>query len=230
MVIPLPEAPGAPAGVAVTSLSIFDACPRRYFLQSALGWPRLQAEAGTGGTGAMALGTEVHEFLGGLRTEASPEARELSAVFEQSELSARAGRAARVERELDFLTLVGSTLLRGQIDLYFEHDGYGVLVDYKTDRHMNDARLRAYTLQLRLYALALERTTGRAPREAWLFSLRDGSAHAVGISPAELSEAHQVIERWSEAEQQGNFPLRESEECRWCPFVGGACPAVQPAE
>jgi ATP-dependent exoDNAse (exonuclease V) beta subunit len=225
VVSPRPATPQAPAGVAVTSLSVFDACPRRYFLQSVLGWPRPQSGEATGATGAMALGTEVHEYLGGLRAEASPEARELSSVFEQSELAARAGRAARVERELDFLADIGGTLLRGQIDLYFEQDGLGVLVDYKTDRHMNDARLRAYTLQLRLYALALERTTGRAPREAWLFSLRDGTAHAVDVSPAALTEARQAIERWSDAETRGDFPLRETAECRWCPFVAGACPS-----
>lgn len=227
VVKPLEEERQAPAGVAVTSVSVFDACPRRYFLQAALRWPR---PANAGGQGAMALGTEVHEFLGGLREEASAEAKELAGVFEGSELGQRARRAARSEREMDFLAEIDGTLLRGQIDLWFEEQGRGVLVDYKTDRHLSEARLRAYTLQLRLYAAALERTVGRAPEEAWLFSLRDGGAHAVDVGREARAAALAVLEEWRGAEKAGEFPLRETGECRWCPYVAGACPAAQPEE
>lgn len=218
----LEEEREAPAGVAVTSLAVFDACPRRYFLQTALRWPQ---PGNGGGTGAMALGTEVHEYLGGLREEASEEVRALAGVFEASELGQRAKRAARREQEMDFLVEIGGTLVRGQIDLWFEEEGRGVVVDYKTDQSLSEARLRAYTLQLRLYAAALEKTVGRAPEEAWLFSLRDGVAHAVEVGREARASALRVLEEWREAEKAGEFPLKETGECRWCPYVAGACPA-----
>ena len=71
-----PEASASPA-VAVTALATFALCPRRYYLQTLVGWPRAEA---AGSSGAV-LGTEVHELLGGLRDSASDEAHELAAVF-----------------------------------------------------------------------------------------------------------------------------------------------------
>lgn len=212
----------APAGVAVTALALFAECPRRYLLEAALRWPR---EEVSGGGGGRALGTEVHEVLGGLRTEASAEARELAEVFEKSELGERARRASRREHELDFLAEIEGTLVRGQIDLWFEEAGRGVLVDYKTDRYLSEARMRSYELQLRLYGLALEKVVGRAPEEAWLFGLRAGEAHGVEM---QKDAALRVLDEWKEAERAGEFPLRESAECKWCPYVAGACPAQAP--
>lgn len=62
--------------------------------------------------------------------------------------------------------------LRGVIDLLFEHEGRLYLVDWKTDRldDYGEKALRAhidasYAIQVRLYALALERMLGRAPFE-----------------------------------------------------------------
>ena len=56
---------------------------------------------------------------------------------------------------------VEDLVIRGQVDLWFEEGGELVVVDYKTDdvtaaeaRH----RARDYALQLRLYALAVERS------------------------------------------------------------------------
>ncbi len=222
---PLPSPTAAAAGLSVTALSVFDACPRRYFLQSAVGWPQPAAQKGSG---AMALGTEVHEFLGGLREEISPEARALAAVFEQSDLGRRAASASRAEREMDFLVELQGALLRGQIDLWFEEPGGAVLVDYKTDQHLSEARLRAYSLQLRLYAAAIERLTGRAPREAWLFSLRDGHSHSVDVTPDARNAALRILDAWREAEFRGHFPTNPTAECRWCPYLNGACPVSQP--
>lgn len=224
---PLAETPQASAGISVTALSTFDACPRRYFLQSVLRWPQPEA---TGMGGAMALGSEVHEFLGGLREEVSAEARELAGAFESSELGKRARAARRAEREMDFLVEVDGSLLRGQIDLWFEEQGKVAVVDYKTDRQLSAARLRAYSLQLRLYAIALERWTGKQAGEAWLFSLRDGVAHRVELDAEARREALRVLAAWREAETRGEFPLHETAECGRCPYVAGACPAAQPAD
>lgn len=212
-----------PAALAVTTLALFTDCPRRYFLQSVAGWPQPLAGTAAAGPSGAALGTEVHEYLGGLEDEVSPEARALAAVFEESALAGRLRQAQRVEREFDFLVEIDGVLLRGQIDLWFEHGARLVIVDYKTDRHLDEGRLAAYSVQLRYYALALERMLGRAVDEAWLFSVRTGEAHAVRVEGGEerLAELRALLE----AGRTGHYPLQEGPRCRWCPYLGGACPS-----
>lgn len=214
----------APSRVSVTALALFAQCPRRYLLDSALGWPA----AGYGGGGALELGSEVHDFLAGIREDISPEARQLAEVFRQSALARRAAAASVHHREMDFLEEIDGTLLHGQIDLWFDEGAGPVIVDYKTDQYLSEARLRGYELQLRLYALALERITGRRTSEAWLFPLREGQPHPVDIGPPALAAARSVLGEWREASIAGDFPPREQPGCQWCPFAGGACP-VRPA-
>ncbi len=210
------------AQLPVTALAVFSDCPRRYFLQSLVGWPRPVMEGSAGG--GTALGTEVHEFLGGVAEEVSPEAEALADVFLESELARRVRRADWVEREFDFLLEVEGVLLRGQIDLWFEEQGRLVVVDYKTDRNLDETRLDAYSLQLRVYAEALERMLGRPVDEAWLFSLRKGTAHPVELKRKEdrLAGLRALVE----AETTGDFPMREAPRCRWCPYSEGACPSA----
>ncbi|MGC4048666.1 MAG: PD-(D/E)XK nuclease family protein [Paludibaculum sp.] len=129
-----------------------------------------------------------------------------------------------MEREFDFLVEIDGVLLRGQIDLWFEENGRLVVVDYKTDRNLDETRLNAYSVQLRLYAEALERMLGRPVDEAWLFSLREGTAHPVRLGRGEerLAELRALVE----AETTGDFPLRVAPRCRWCPYFEGACPSA----
>jgi ATP-dependent exoDNAse (exonuclease V) beta subunit len=213
----------APAEIAVTALATFAQCPRRYLLHSVLHWPT----APVGGGQGIELGTEVHEYLGGLRQEVSEEARRLAQVFERSELAQRAERAPGTRREMDFLVEMEGTLVRGQIDLWFDEGRGPVLVDYKTDQYLDEARTQAYELQLRLYAAALGKLNSREVAEAWLFPLRDGQPHRVDVTKAKLEEALGVLRQWREAERQGEFPARESDSCQWCPYAAGPCP-VQP--
>lgn len=214
----------APAEVAVTALATFLRCPRRYFLQSVLHWPT----APTGGGEGIELGTEVHEFLAGVRQEVSAEALELARVFQESELAKRAKRAPERKREQDFLVEVEGTLVRGQIDLWFDEGRGPVLIDYKTDQYLNGHRTQAYELQLRLYAAALEKLRGKPVSEAWLFSLREGQPHRVDVSAESMGEALDVLRQWQEAERKGEFPTRESDDCQWCPFAAGPCPVRPP--
>lgn len=215
-----------PSEIAVTALATYVQCPRRYLLESTLHWP-LPHE---GGGGALGLGTEVHEYLAGLRADVSDEARQLAQTFEQSELARRAARARSQQREMDFLVEIDGTLLRGQIDLWFD-EGHGtVLVDYKTDRYLGEARLRGYELQMRLYAVALEKLTGTPVREAWLFPLRETEPHSVDISGPSLRAALDILGQWRAAEQSGSFPTLESQDCRWCPFASGPCPVPRPPD
>ncbi|MFZ5929232.1 MAG: UvrD-helicase domain-containing protein [Acidobacteriota bacterium] len=222
---PLSPPREAPSEIAVTALATFAQCPRRCLLESVLHWP---LPPGGDGGGALGLGTEVHEYLAGLRMEVSDEARQLAYAFEQSQLARRASRAPVQEREKDFLVEIEGTLLRGQIDLWFDEGDGPVLVDYKTDRYLGEARMRGYELQMRLYAIALERLTGRPVREAWLFPLREDGPHPVDISHAALNAALEILRQWRAAEQSGSFPTRESPDCQWCPFASGPCPVPRP--
>jgi ATP-dependent helicase/nuclease subunit A len=216
------EVRGEPeSAVAATALARFSACPRRYFLDSILGWPAPSAEPAS----AAALGTEVHELLAGKLRTASAEARRMADSFQASSLGKRAAEASRIEREFDFLVQYGGVLLRGRIDLWFEEGTSSlVLVDYKTDRFLDEARLAEYGTQLRLYSAALETITGRAPTEAWICALRDGKEHRVALAPEELAKTRSEFEEFLRAEEEGVFETREGGQCKWCPFRGGACP------
>jgi hypothetical protein len=178
---------------------------------------------------AAEFGLQVHALLAGAAIESPDvEAVELKARFDASPLGRRVRRADKIEREFDFLLAVDDVVLHGQIDLWFEENGRLVLVDYKTsDIRDEDTRSRAddYALQLRLYSLALERVCGRLPDEAYVCFLRPGRSVSVDLSEAALASARGSVGRFREAQNRLSFPLREGQQCRWCPFYRGLCPA-----
>jgi ATP-dependent exoDNAse (exonuclease V) beta subunit len=221
--IPVAEVGQASAAVAVTAVSLWADCPRRYLLETMLRWPTPPVDSGAQGS-AMALGAEVHELLGHMRAEASPEAHALAQVFLDSPFGHRAAAAHSAQREFDFLVSLDGTLLRGQIDLWWDEPGGAVLLDYKTDRFLTPERTASYELQLRLYALALEKLSGRAPKEAWLFPLRTAEPHRVDLSVPVLD----TLRQFQQAEAAGEFPTRQAERCRYCPYVAAACPVIAP--
>lgn len=65
-------------------------------------------------------------------------------------------------------------LLQGIIDAYFEEDDQLVIVDYKTD-YLPDGDINylveKYSMQLKCYAYALEKITGKKVKETWIYSL-----------------------------------------------------------
>jgi len=199
-------------------VTLFESCPRRYYLSRYLG---LEPEPEAPGTGAIATGLAVHAALAGLPVD-SPEAIALAEKFESSEWGRRAARASRVEREFDFLFEIDDVILRGQIDLWFEEAGELILVDYKSDRDESSAA--GYALQLRLYALALARYTGRVPDRAVLFYVRTDHAIEIELSDAELRNAERKVGEFREAQEGKEFPLRPGGQCRKCAFFGGLCP------
>lgn len=65
-------------------------------------------------------------------------------------------------------------VVQGIVDLYFiEHDRL-ILVDYKTDKWLDKARLEGYRRQLSLYAVALSRVYKRPVGQKWIFAVRKG--------------------------------------------------------
>jgi len=209
------------SAVAVTSVAMFQACPRRYYLSRYLG---LEPVADRPGTGAIELGLNVHSALAGEVIE-SAEARELAAGFRSSDLGRCAEAATHIEREFDFLFETEDVIVRGQIDLWFEEAGELVLVDYKTDR--DESGSDGYALQLRLYALALERYAGRRPNRAVLYYLRSNRMVEISLTDADLAAARDVVRELKQAQDQLQFPLKVGEQCRKCLFRGGLCEGLK---
>ena len=225
------------AKASVTSMALFHACPRRYYLGRYLGWqaaPRGEVsrvrEVEDEPVDASELGRQVHDLLAAVPVaNATDQACELAGRFQRSSLAQRARAAARVEREFDFLLAVQDVVVEGRIDLWFEEAGWLVLVDYKTDDV--DAggaaeRARDYAPQLHLYALALERLTGRLPDQALLYFLRPDVVVPVDLGAEQMAAARALIRAFQQAQSEMRFPPQAGEHCRRCPFYRGLCPAL----
>jgi ATP-dependent exoDNAse (exonuclease V) beta subunit len=216
----------------VTELSLFAHCPRRYFLERYTGFEgrlRNPDNASSAGISAAEVGTQVHAILSGAPVlNAEPLAITLADKFHQSALGRRVAQATRVEREFDFVMAVEGMVLSGQIDLWFEAGGELVLVDYKTDdvnAHEAHERAREHSVQLRLYALALERLTGRPPDRAYLYFVRPDKTIEVDVSPSLLEAPDLVVKQFLDAQENLDFPLSPGAHCRRCEFYRDLCPA-----
>lgn len=222
---------------SVTSVALFAHCPRRYFLERHLGFdgntPRtlknVDEEYPDREIDASQFGLEVHALLAGQPgARSTPEAQKLVDSFHASELGRRAVRATQIAREFDFLMAVENVVLRGQIDLWFAEAGELVLLDYKTDdikAREAASRAASYAPQLRLYALALERQTGRPPTHAFVYFLRPGVAVPVSLENSLIDNPEALVRDFREAQSSLQFPLHEGDHCARCPYVRGLCPS-----
>jgi ATP-dependent helicase/nuclease subunit A len=225
---------------SVTSVSVFSQCPRKYYLSRYIRWSgtleaaALSAEeefpaAESGELEGTELGTQVHALLAHQHVQnPSAEAVELAGRFHSSTLGKRAARARRRQHEWDFVMAIEDIVLRGQIDLWFEHNRDLVLVDYKTDnvkKPVDLARVAAYELQLRIYALALEAAVGKLPNQGYLHFLRTDEIVEVDLRPLQLGAARQAIREFRDAQAALDFPLRTGQHCYRCEYYRNACPA-----
>jgi len=214
----------------VTALAAFSRCPRAYYLAHYLGFEgRTPRAADSADLPASELGTQVHRLLAALPVpDPLPQAVRLAETFRKGPLGRRAERATRVEREFDFLMAVDDLVLSGQIDLWLEEAGELVIVDYKTDAvTAAEAQDRAldYGLQLRLYAMAVERLEGRVPDRAYLHFLKPNTIVEVDLSPSLIDSPEDVVREFIDAQERLDFPLREGAHCQRCAFYHDLCPA-----
>jgi CRISPR/Cas system-associated exonuclease Cas4 (RecB family) len=230
----------SPAGSAtVTDVSRFHACPRKYYLSRYLGWQKTSRglpdfehddaddDLDVADLNASELGRQVHAVLA---NQAEPDvpavATELADRFRMSSLGKRSLRASRSAYEWDFVMEIAGLVLRGQIDLWFEQNRELVLVDYKTDREIDGEALEGYSLQLQLYAIALERFLGRTPDRAVLFMLRESREIEVDVTPLSLSAAMDAVHRFRDAQERQSFPLVINAHCGRCDYYRNLCPAA----
>lgn len=237
---PSPEQDQLDSTASITDISVFSQCPRKYYLSRYIGWdagPRALFDiedtphADAGELEASEVGTQVHRILAGLPVDSpSSEAVELADRFSTSALARRALRASRKEHEYDFIISVEGLVLRGQIDLWFEHNRELVLVDYKTDRvrkPIHPGRVNAYALQLQLYALALEKIAGRPVTSAYLHFLRPDEVIEADLSPLQLNAAREHVREFLKAQATLSYPLLMGDHCHRCDYYKGICPAGQ---
>ena len=69
-------------------------------------------------------------------------------------------------------------MVQGIIDCYFETDQGIVLIDFKTDKDTSNMTEK-YGKQIRLYAEALRKATGREVKSAYLYLFENGTAEKV---------------------------------------------------
>jgi len=218
------------SNATVTALALFAGCPRKYYLNRYLGFEGRATQRSEGAAlDAGEFGTQVHTLLAGTTVMSpDPDAVRLAEVFRQSPLGKRAANATRIEREFDFLLAIADQVIVGQVDLWFEENGELVVVDYKTDAVSAaeaSHRARDYGLQLRLYALAIERMTGRAPDRGFVHFLRPNVAVEVDLTPSLIESPEQVVRDFQDAQSKLVFPLVEGEHCKRCAYYRDLCPA-----
>lgn len=150
-----------------------------------------------GKTGSPAeIAGEIARLRGsGLLSGREADAVNPTAVFRlfSSTLGARIRAAEAPLREFPFTLLCparelfpgggdDALLLQGIVDCCIEEDGMLTVIDYKTDSVDAEnvpARAVRYADQLRAYAYALERITGKPVRECILYFLRPGTAFSL---------------------------------------------------
>lgn len=142
----------------------------------------------------------------GFLTEREAKAVRVPSILQlmHSELGAhliRAERAGKLLREFRFSLLYPAeelfpgtaeeqVLLQGVVDCCMEEDGALTIVDYKTDRITPDGvpeRTAYYASQLRAYAAAMARITGKPVRQQLLFFLHNGCISAVDQTDKRIS-------------------------------------------
>jgi ATP-dependent DNA helicase UvrD/PcrA len=122
--------------------------------------------------------------------------------------------------EVDFNLRVGGTRVRGIVDRICELEGRTILVDYKTNATMDAALIEAYTVQLRMYALAARRGLlpgGPDPRLV-LFDLR--RSREIGVTADDVAVEERVTSV-SERIARGDFslgPENAERPCAMCAF------------
>ncbi len=240
-----PAADRSESGIAVTSLALYNDCPRKYYLARLAGWvPRSrrkldfarpdeddpESAPGPDELTATELGTEVHDVLARKPGAYSDAAMQLARVFEQSPLARRSEAAARVEREWEFIADIEGMFVRGSIDLWFEeHDGSIAIVDYKTDdipAAETTARACIYQTQLAFYALALEAALGERPIRAFLHFLRPDHVVEVIVRGPEIAAARQLVRAVRASQNELRFDLNPGDHCMSCAYYRELCPAT----
>jgi RecB family exonuclease len=175
--------------------------------------------------GSSELGVAVHEALaawhiyGGdlLGLYRGPESgREMLERYVHHPLSGARTLAVEAGFNMD----VGGTRVRGLVDRICEVEGGVSLIDFKTNATLDDELLAAYSLQLRIYALAAHRglLAGGPDVRLILFDMRRGRQH--DIAPDDALVERRILEA-SGRIAAGDFalgPQHAQRPCKLCAY------------
>ena len=115
----------------------------------------------------------------GLQTITEEIITDLKTTF-SSKLIERIRKAQQVERELPLVTFTSQKIVEGYVDIAFREGHEWTIVDYKSDRSIDQETLSRYEQQVREYA-RMFKETGEILTETLLFFTANGSIHSVAL-------------------------------------------------
>ncbi len=136
-----------------------------------------------------------------------------------------------VERELMLAEDLGEIVVRGILDRMDERpDGELVIIDYKTGTAPPERFALPAFFALKIYALLVQRQSGRTPAELRLMYLGNSTVYSIEIDRNTLDGIERQILALATtiraALERDNFPPKPSALCRWCSFQD-LCPEGQ---
>jgi ATP-dependent helicase/nuclease subunit A len=249
---PLAPVPAAPPPtvrrLSYTALALFDRCSYRFYAERIVGLrPRDDARAvpGAAGLAATELGDAVHALLEVSAPAAEVRARTLArypaateedlarveslvAAWHESPLARRLETTPGVRPELPFAFEHEGVLLHGRVDVFAQHDGRALIVDYKTNRLDDVTPAEAvdaeYRLQRLVYALAALRAGAEEVEVAYVFLERPQEPVAARFTQAHVRELEEGLGEAIAAIRAGVFRPTPSEfACSGCPALDVVC-------
>ena len=225
-VVPVGEP--APIDLSFSQLHDFELCPVRYRFAHVWRVPAPPDElqpAHVRAMGSTELGSAVHEALaawhvnGGdlLSLYRGPEpGREMLERYLAHPLSS----ARTLAVEAGFNMAIAGTRMRGIVDRVCEVDGRVALVDFKTNATLDAPLVEAYTLQLRIYAVAARRgllAGGPDPRLI-LFDMRRGIEREITPDDAAVEMHIRVAAQRIAAGDYSLRPEHAQRPCNLCAY------------
>ncbi len=136
-----------------------------------------------------------------------------------------------LETEKPFELILGGALISGTIDLIQKIDPVSneikdvSILDYKTEKETLETK-EAIRLQLRLYALAGDKSLGLNPQKAKVHYLTDNFRQEIDISQDKLEQTKSVITGVIESIKDGIFSCSKGSGCKSCD-VRYVCKAIK---
>ncbi|MDP1808184.1 MAG: UvrD-helicase domain-containing protein [Actinomycetota bacterium] len=230
----------SPLTLGVTQIIDFFTCPEKYRLKWVLGLEEPlagPAPAADNRHRAAAVGSAVHEVLASVDFKGDagdqvkeyvrlqdpalqPDIRRYCGTLLDSAWPARLAESERVFQEVPFNIALPGCRLTGRIDLLFKESAGWIIADYKTGGANDQER---YGTQIKLYALALEKSLGVVPAEVALISLGKGSDYSAPVDLAGLDDIRGLIETAAGRIARGEFTHQTSDACAHCGYNQGFC-------
>jgi DNA helicase-2/ATP-dependent DNA helicase PcrA len=130
-----------------------------------------------------------------------------------------------LDTERTFTVEIGGAQVRGRVDRLDRADQGVAIVDYKTGRP-KDQEDADESLQLSIYALAVQRQWKLEARRLVFYNLETNQAVETSRTQKELDEAEKLVRIAAENMADGRFEAKPGWHCRWCSYRS-LCPATE---